>query len=117
MSRPYELKAGDTKPLRLGLRDSLGPINLEGSEALFRMRRVPYSMTEPPPIAAPATIVQAGSGDAITDMGVVEYQWADGETDTPGVYHADVLVQEADGTIWSYPEGEDLELIINQPPA
>lgn len=101
---PNSIKAGDTEPLVATLSDANGPVNLAGASVSFRMKsRVAGAGHDP--IAATAELLQGvdvGTG-RITNKGMVQYVWAAGETDTPGVYGIEWAVTFGDGKQRTWP--------------
>ena len=77
----FEIKENDRSP---SYQDTLtsggGAVDLTGASVKFLMRD--REETEDIKVDASATIVDA-------DTGVVRYDWAAGDTDTPGVYIAE----------------------------
>lgn len=102
-AKPNSVKQGDTEPLSAVLADTLGPVNLAGSTVRFRMKSRVAGAGHPP-IDAPAQNLQSVDGNGrITNKGLVQYPWAAGETDLPGVYGVEWQVTFADGKKRTFP--------------
>lgn len=96
MATATKIKRGDTGPkFRATLNDADGdPIDLTGAAALFMMRDVNSRAIK---VAAGAmTILDAA-------LGRVEYAWVTADTDTAGIYEAEVQVTFSDGLIETFP--------------
>lgn len=80
MTPDFSLVQGDRAPsITATLTDATGAaVNLTGGTVTFKMRILDESR---PAITGVATIVNAATG-------AVRYDWASGDTDTPGVYLA-----------------------------
>lgn len=84
----YSMKRGDTgPPLRAKLRDQRGAIPLHDADVFFQMRQV-----EGKKVVRGSCIVI----DAVA--GLVEYDWAPTDTDTPGIFHGEWEIVFAPGT-------------------
>lgn len=90
----FTIKNGNTSPaLRVALKyDDCKAVNTTDATVMFHMR--PYG-EETPVIVAEGVIVTIG--------GIVEYEWAEGDTDAPGSYEAEFEVTYADGTVETFP--------------
>lgn len=90
----YKLKTGDTGPaLRVQLIDEEGnPENLSSFNGTLRVKK---AQSDSLAIDSSVTIFDA-------ERGIVEYDWQSGDTDTEGIYKAEV--QTTDGTdVITYP--------------
>jgi hypothetical protein len=99
MAAPFRLKVGDTLPALIGqcLDAKNTPIPTLGAMVTFRMR--------PQVTGLRAPIVAAGSwDDPATAM--AKYEWQAGDTDVPGLYDCDFLVDFGGGVTESFPNGE-----------
>lgn len=99
----YQIRAGDQlPPIEATLVDAAGaPINLTGSTVQLLYR----------PIAGGATISRACTiVDALA--GSVKYQWAAGETSTPGTYLAYFSLTAPDGRTETFPNTRYLRLVF-----
>lgn len=99
----FRIKQNDTSPgLEAVLSNAGGTaINLNGSSVRFHMRRAGAAVV----IDAAATIVTAAAG-------LVRYSWTAGDTDTAGSYQAEFEVTYADGSIESFPNTANLDIVI-----
>jgi len=90
----FTIKTGDTSPaLRVALKyDDCKAVNTTDATVTFRMRE--YGGTVP---------VIDSAGVIVTIGGVVEYRWAEGDTDASGSYEAEFEVTYADGTVETFP--------------
>jgi hypothetical protein len=52
-----------------------------------------------PVVEAQAQIIQQGDVDTGTDVGVCEYDWQPGDTDTTGDYYGEFAVYDASGNV------------------
>jgi len=100
-NQTQKMKVGDTGPaFQVTLRDGDGTaVDVSGSTILFKMRFVQgraSGVQDTLKVNSAATLVDAANG-------VVEYQWAAGDTDTPGRYLAEFQVTFGSGVIQSYP--------------
>jgi hypothetical protein len=97
------LKAGDTfPPLVTTLEENGGPLDLTGAGTVtMRMASSSVSMTD-----LVCTIVGAPTN------GVVEYEWDAGDTDTPGTYKVDFLINFGSGNLQSAPNDSEKEIVI-----
>lgn len=77
-------------------------VDLTGSTVKFIMKLDSASASAEPKVDAEADIV----GDA--EDGIVEYAWADGDTDTIGTYRAEFEVTFASGKTRSFPSADYL---------
>jgi hypothetical protein len=84
--RGQSLKAGDTKPsLRLKLLEDGDPFNLNGYNVTITIRVTSNNNIT---VDTSALIENA-------ERGIIEYNWTDGDTDTPSVYEIEVVVFDA----------------------
>lgn len=100
----FHLKQGDTLPaLQATLKDADdAAVNLTGAAVRFHLRR-PGADTLT--VDAAAEIVTAASG-------IVNYVWADGDTDDTGVFDAEFEVTFDDDTVLTFPNSEHLSVMI-----
>ena len=91
-----KIKRGDTGPaFRATLRDAVGdPVDLSGAAAVFNMRDTKSKAVK---VSAGAMTVLDAPG------GRVEYAWEPEDTDTVGVYDAEVQVTFSDATVETFP--------------
>lgn len=102
----FYIKQNDTVPsIRATLQNGNGnPIDLISANVRFHMRAVGASTAK---VDAAATVISAASG-------IVQYDWAAGNTDTIGIYHAEFEVTYPDSTIETFPnDGYILVQIID----
>ena len=108
MARFY-IKAGDRYPaISATLRDANeAAVDLTGiSGTHFHMASVPGR--------SPAKVDAAASIVGLPIAGVVRYDWAVGDTDTPGEYYAEWEVTFGDGKTESFPNWEHTMIIITE---
>lgn len=93
----FELKENDTAPALEGIcRDGFGsPVDMTGATVVFNMRLAP----------AGAVKISAGTMGAVgsATLGRQKYSWAASDTDTAGLYEAEVQATFSDGTIRTFP--------------
>ena len=58
--------------------------------------------------------VRGEAGIIVPEEGSVQYEWADGDTDIPGVYDADLLVIWTNGRKTRYPSEGDITIEIRE---
>lgn len=94
----FVIKQGDREPyIETTLRDQHGnPINLGGGRTV-RFRMWPYGYGDVV-VDAPADIIAQAGGRA-------RYAWQEGDTDSPGLFEAEWLVTNLDGSVETYPNG------------
>jgi hypothetical protein len=90
----FIIKQNDTSPsIQVTLKDAnSNAISLEGATAKFIMKPV-GGVTK---VDADMDIVDAVNG-------VIQYDWATGDTDTVGIYYTEFSVTFVDGTIETFP--------------
>jgi hypothetical protein len=61
-----------------------------------------------------ASTLKIDAGVTVTDPenGAIQYDWASGDTDTPGTYYAEFQVTYTDGSVESFPNTENLIVTI-----
>jgi len=101
MTVTIRYKKGDTIPLQYAIEEwnidtqGVEPYDLTNKTVTFSMRRYDDDIWM---IAdQPCSIVNVANG-------LVEYAWATGETDVPGMYRAVFKVINEDGKVSSFPE-------------
>jgi hypothetical protein len=93
----FEIKENDTSPALEGiLRDGFGsPINITAATIVINMRLQPGG----------AVKINGGSmsvvGSAVN--GRVRYAWSASDTDTPGIYEAEIQITFAGGAVRTIP--------------
>lgn len=102
MTDIFTIKQNDTSP---ALRYTLDPpVDLTGATAVFSLRARVGGATKldkaPAAIVAPAT------------DGVVQYDWAPGDTDTAGPFQGEFQVTYADSSVETYPNDSYLNIKI-----
>ena len=100
----FVLKQNDTSPaISAVLRDSSGAaIDLSSASAVFHMKAVGASTLK----------VDASASVTDPENGAIQYDWASGDTDTPGTYYAEFKVTYTDGSVESFPNTENLLVTI-----
>jgi hypothetical protein len=100
MSADFRLTAGDLlPPLEATLSDDNGPADLTGAtvEIVYRCGDTV--------ITGECTVVSA-------EDGTIQYEWAEGDTDTPGMYAAKFVVTFASGKKQSFPNDSSCSIEI-----
>jgi hypothetical protein len=91
----FYIKQNDTAPsIQMTLTDPAGdPVDLTSAASVnFHMKEAGQSIK----IEGAATIVDA-------NLGTVKYDWAAGDTDTPGTYQCEVEITYSDSTVQTVP--------------
>lgn len=102
----FNIKSGDRKPyLRATLRDANGVAVSLGAATVRFIMRIDFS--QPPKVNALAVVISPAGG-------VVEYQWAAGDTDAPGEYRGEFLVEHATGLIETFPNDGYIRVAVLQ---
>lgn len=100
MSEKFTIKRGDTSPT---LVYTLSPaVSLVGASVVFNMQ----------PISGATTIARASATIDDTTVGIVSYDFTALQTASAGTYHAEFEVTFADGSIETYPNGDNLVVSI-----
>lgn len=97
----FTIKRGDTSP---SIRYALLPetVNLSAASVQFQMRKFRGSVN----------VIDA-EADVIQDLpGIVQYDWAGGDTDTAGLYQAEFRITYSDSTIETFPNSDFLLINI-----
>lgn len=88
------LKQGDTHPnLRLQLLEDGMDKNLTGFTGQIRIRG---TRSDTVIVDSPVDIVDPVNG-------IVEYDWTAGDTSSPGIYQAEVTIDDGAGTVMTFP--------------
>ena len=105
----FVIKQGDTSPaLEATLTDGAGdPFDITGATVTFHMTAVGNEGTNQPVVDADATVVDAGAG-------VVQYDWAPGDTADSGVYSAEFEVTYNSGVTETFPNDGYFEVVITE---
>lgn len=102
----FRIKTNDTSPkLAVTLEDANGNgIPLAGATARFHMK------------AFGAASLKIDSPVTITDdvIGVVEYTWVVGDTDTAGTYYGEIEVVYGDQSVETFPNNGYFTIIIRE---
>ncbi len=107
----FHIKQNDTAPaLRATLRNGDGTaVDLTSASVDFHMRKSSDGVFDVAPAGTPvtggATIVDAPSG-------VVEYQWAEGDTGEAGEFSAEFQVTHISGEVETFPNDGYLRVIV-----
>ncbi|AUX08920.1 hypothetical protein AArcSl_1289 [Halalkaliarchaeum desulfuricum] len=103
MSESFHLKAGDTSPqIEAVLRSNDGnPVDLRDAEILFRLR-------------APrgGDVLVEELAEVVDEDGLVRYTWDEEDTDEPGRYRAEFVVEYVNGDVESFPNDGYHDVII-----
>jgi hypothetical protein len=101
LTGPWLMKRGALGPAYRGTlrRADKSPVDLSDPridhiDFVMRQRR-----TLEPVVEAEAQIIQEGDADTGTDVGVCEYDWQPGDTDTSGDYYGEFAVYDAEGNV------------------
>lgn len=99
----FTIKQSDTSPsIRATLKDADGnPINLTGATVQFHMKSVDGTLT----VDQAATITTPLAG-------VVTYDWQASDTDVAGTYSAEFEVTYADLSVETFPNTDNLAIVI-----
>ena len=93
MTEIFNIKQNDTSP---ALRYTLDPlVDLTGSTVVFNLRARATGVVK---IARAVAAIIAPATD-----GVVQYDWAAGDTDTPGIFEGEFEITFTDSAIETYP--------------
>ena len=93
----FTIKRGDTSP---SIRYALLPetVDLSAASVKFQMRK----------FRAAANLIDADA-DVIQELpGIVQYDWASGDTDTAGLYQAEFRITYSDNTVETFPNSNFL---------
>lgn len=99
----FELKRGDTSPaLMAALQDDAGAaVDITGASVRFHMKAIGGAVK----VDAAAVIVDPVAGE-------VQYSWAPEDTDTAGRFSAEIEVTYTDATVETFPNGENILIVI-----
>ena len=103
---PFYLKQNDTAPsIRATLKDGSGSvIDLTGASVRFHMKDLSGTVK----IDTAATIISPATS------GIVQYNWTGSDTDTAGTYYAEFEVTYSDSSIESFPNDENIGILITK---
>lgn len=106
MSETFNLKTGDTAPLLdAQLLDNEGnTIDLTGANVVFELFEPRGSDIS---LESAMDVIDADSGN-------VRYEWADGDTDTPGRYRAQFVVTYPNDDVETFPSDGYHDVLIQQ---
>lgn len=99
----FVIKQYDTSPsLKTTLVDSDGlPINLTGASADFIMKDFNNGIVLNTPM------------DIVTPLGgVIQYDWAVGDTDVPGTYYIEFKVTYNNGAVETFPNNSNATIVV-----
>lgn len=103
----FNLKEGDTSP---SLLYTLSPatVELTGATVVFNMtdQRGNVKVSR-----ASATVTDVGDGTA-SGTPTVRYDWVSADTDTSGVYLAEFEVTYADSSVETFPNSDNITVVI-----
>jgi hypothetical protein len=121
LTGPWKIKRGVTSPpYRVILRQAnKQPLDLSGCTLTFVMR---LRGAADPTVEAEANVLQEGDADTGINVGMAEYPWAVGDTDTSGVYDVEFFGRDSGGNTFRVPNDDYLEIQIlgnlsGEPPA
>jgi hypothetical protein len=99
----FTLKQNDTSPsIQATLKDASGSaVDLSGATVKFHVKSVDGTLK----VNQTATLVDE-------DNGVVKYDWQAGDTDTVGTYYAEFQVSYADLTTETFPNNDNIVILI-----
>jgi hypothetical protein len=113
LTGPWKIKRGATSPpYRATLRNAdKSPVDLSLAD------HVNFVMClrgqDQPTVDKLAATIQVGDADTGTDVGVCEYDWASGDTDSTGIYNVEFALYDATGNVYArIPNDSYLELQI-----
>lgn len=99
------IKAGDTFPVlsvTIVNQDDDTPVDLTGATVVFRMA----------PDSGGAIVLSATASVRDGVNGVLEYNWAPGQTDTPGRYRGEFIITMPSGKVMTAPNTSYLDVRI-----
>lgn len=100
----FTIKAGDRDPpIEATLERDGSAFDLTNTTVSFVMG----STRDTPVVDAQATIVDATAG-------TVRYEWAAGDTDTPGAYNSEFVVEDANGIETTFPDDGYVTVYIHE---
>lgn len=101
----FRIKQNDTSPsLQATLKDAAGSVvDISGSSVRFHMKSVDGTLK----VDEPMTIV-SGVG------GIVQYDWASGDTDTVGSYYVEFEVTYSDGSVETFPNNGNESVTVTK---
>lgn len=99
----FYIKQNDTSPsLRATLKDGQQQaVDISGSEVKIHVKSAGGTLK----VDETMTVVDAASG-------VVQYDWQEGDTDTPGSYYLEFQVTYSDGSIETFPNSTNEVLYV-----
>jgi len=105
----HYIKEGDTSP---AIEYALTPVTvlLTGASVVFSMRdrRGTVKVNQ-----QAATITDNGTGDA-NGTPTVQYDWTASDTDTAGTYYGEFEVTYADTSVETFPNSENITILITK---
>jgi hypothetical protein len=114
LTGPWKIKRGVTSPpYRATLRQAdKSPVDLSQADHVNFVMCL-RGQPEEPTVDALATTIQQGDADTGTDVGVCEYDWQAGDTDTIGIYDVEFALYDVNGKVYArIPNDSYLELQI-----
>lgn len=103
----YSIKKGDLEP-NFQVKLALGATAIDLSTATGVTFVMTLRTASTPTINAPAVILQDGA----VDVGWVEYDWAEGDTDTVGIYDAEFRIAWPTGRPQSVPNDDYITIVV-----
>jgi hypothetical protein len=113
LTGPFKIKRGVTSPpYRVLLRQAnKQPVDLSQADHAHLVMWLRGQIN--PTVDSLATILQQGDAISGTNVGLAEYDWQKGDTDTPGVYDAEFALYDATGFVYArVPSDGYLEIVI-----
>jgi hypothetical protein len=111
LTGPYKIKRGALAPPYRAILHQANkqPLDLNGSSVTFVMRLRGQAN---PKVEAAATILQQGDLQTGINIGMAEYGWLTGDTDTAGIYDVEFKVVDPGGNPIRVPNDSYLEVQI-----
>jgi hypothetical protein len=114
LTGPWKIKRGATSPpYQVTLRNAdKSPVDLSLADHVNFVMCL-RGETELPTVDALAATLQEGDADTGTDVGMCEYDWAQGDTDAIGIYDVEFALYDATGNVYArIPNDGYLELQV-----
>lgn len=102
----WSIKQNDREPaFTARLLEDGSPMDLAGASVRFIMKHVDAAEDEDPKVDAEASVVDE-------DLAMVTYDWASGDTDTPGLYKAEFELTLSNGRTRTVPTKDYLHIRV-----